>query len=109
MKWIWLIAAFAVNNLLAQEADTVEDYSLYGEAELAGGAKRFCTSKVFDLSPNKLISVGYDFQGGYGMDLGAVGNAGAQSVNNQSNYGLRMAANAPVISKTNLLLNVGAT
>ncbi len=110
MKWLWLVAAVIVtHSLSAQEADTVEDYSMYGEAELAGGAKRFCTSKVFDLSPNKLISVGYDFQGGYGMNLGAVGNTGAQSVSNSNNYGLRIAANAPLISKTNLLLNIGAT
>lgn len=110
MKLFWLLTGLVVSNiLLAQEADTVEDYSLYGEAELAGGAKRFCTSKVFDLSPNKLISVGYDFQGGYRADLGAVGNGLPQSINNQNNYGLRIAANAPVISKTNILLNIGAT
>jgi hypothetical protein len=65
----WLFFLLSTTLLsVAQEADTVEDYSMYGEAELAGGAKRFCTSKVFDLSPNKLISVGYDFQGGYRGD-----------------------------------------
>lgn len=110
MKWILLVTALAAaNSVSAQEADTVEDYSMYGEAELAGGAKRFCTSKVFDLSPNKLISVGYDFQSGYQADLGAVGNVAPQAINNQNNYGLRIAANAPVISKTNVLLNLGAT
>lgn len=110
MKWILLVTALAAaNSVSAQEADTVEDYSMYGEAELAGGAKRFCTSKVFDLSPNKLISVGYDFQSGYQADLGAVGNVASQAINNQNNYGLRIAANAPVISKTNVLLNLGAT
>lgn len=110
MKWILLVTALAAaNSVSAQEADTVEDYSMYGEAELAGGAKRFCTSKVFDLSPNKLISVGYDFQSGYQADLGAVGNVAPQGIHNQNNYGLRIAANAPVISKTNVLLNLGAT
>jgi hypothetical protein len=94
---------------LAQEADTVEDYSLYGEAELAGGAKRFCTSKVFDLSPNKLISIGYDFQGSYQSNFGSNPNVSGQSLSNQNNYGLRLAANVPVVSKTNVLLNVGAT
>jgi len=93
----------------AQEADTVEDYSMYGEAELAGDARRFCTSKVFDLSPNKLISIGYDFQGSHQADFGGTPSIPSQSVNNQNNYGLRLAFNAPVISKTNLLLNVGAT
>ncbi|MFM8833838.1 MAG: hypothetical protein ACKOEV_09445, partial [Cytophagales bacterium] len=110
MKWILLATALAAaNSVSAQEADTVEDYSMYGEAELAGGAERFCTSKVFDLSPNKLISVGYDFQSGYQANLGAVGNVAPQGINNQNNYGLRIAANAPIISKTNVLLNLGAT
>jgi Domain of unknown function (DUF6268) len=93
----------------AQVADTLEDYSQYGDVELAGDAKRFCTSKVFDLSPNKLISVGYDFQGSYRAELGGTSSIPAQTVTNQSNYGLRVAANAPVISKTNILLNLGAT
>ncbi|MFM7488668.1 MAG: DUF6268 family outer membrane beta-barrel protein [Cytophagales bacterium] len=110
MKWILLATALAAaNSVSAQEADTVEDYSMYGEAELAGGAKRFCTSKVFDLSPNKLISVGYDFQSGYQANLGAVGNVAPQGINNQNNCGLRIAANAPTILKTNVLLNLGAT
>jgi len=100
---VWSISSFA------QEADTVEDYSMYGEAELAGDARRFCTSKVFDLSPNKLISIGYDFQGSHRADFGSTPSIPSQSVNNQNNYGLRLAFNAPVISKTNLLLNVGVT
>ncbi|MFN7791393.1 MAG: hypothetical protein ACK5NM_02485, partial [Cyclobacteriaceae bacterium] len=76
----WLFFVFlSTFSCLAQEADTVEDYSMYGEAELAGGAKRFCTSKVFDLSPNKLISVGYDFQGGYRGDFGNQGTIQSQS------------------------------
>ncbi len=100
---------FQLTLAFAQEADTVEDYSMYGEAELAGGAKRFCTSKIFDLSPNKLVSIGYDFQGSYQADFGGAANIPAQSLNNQRNYGLRFAANVPVISKTNILLNIGAT
>jgi hypothetical protein len=106
--WLFFVF-FSTLSGLAQEADTVEDYSMYGEAELAGGAKRFCTSKVFDLSPNKLISVGYDFQGGYRGDFGNQGAIQSQSTNIQNNTGLRLAANVPVISKTNILLNLGAT
>jgi hypothetical protein len=101
----------------AQQADTTiveEDFSMYADAELADGAKRFCTSKVFDLSPNKLISIGYDFQAGYNMDFGQIsggqsmGNQ-AQQIQNRFNQGLRVGVNAPVISQTNVLLNVGFT
>ena len=95
----------------AQETDTtaLEDFSMYGEAELAGGGKRFCTSKVFDLSPNKLISIGYDYQSSYKLNLGAIASSPAQEITTSNNYGLRIAANVPVISKTNVLLNIGAT
>jgi len=77
----------------AQETDSTlveEDFSLYGEAELAGGGKRFCTSKVFDQSPNKLISFGYDFQGSHTMSLASTGTtaAGDFSVKLQANRGL---------------------
>lgn len=102
---------------LAQQPDTTlveEDFSMYADAELADGAKRFCTSKVFDLSPNKLISAGYDFQAGYRMDFGQISGLSsapgqAQAIENRYNRGLRLGVNAPVISKTNVILNVGFT
>jgi Domain of unknown function (DUF6268) len=94
----------------AQDTDSTiveEDFSMYGDVELAGGAKRFCTSKVFDLSPNKLISIGYDFQGSHTMSLASVGNAPTSDFSINSVQGIRVSANVPVISKTNLLINLG--
>lgn len=117
----WLVAVLCGVAMAAsgQQPDTTvveeeEDYSLYADAELAGNTRRFCTSKVFDLSPNKLISIGYDFQAAYRMDFGQVpGFAGeaheAQSIDNRFNHGLRLGVNTPVISKTNMLLNLGFT
>lgn len=98
-----LVAAGAT----AQESDTteVEDYSQYADAELAGDAKRFATQKVFDQSPNKLISIGYDYQSSYFMDLEGFGAPGR--VNNNFNSGLRLAANVPVISRNNIIINLG--
>ncbi len=78
---------------------------MYADAELAGDAKRFCTSKVFDQSPNKLISLGYDFQGGHDWALGT--GSTADQVRVRSVQGIRLGSNFPVISKTNLLLNLG--
>lgn len=103
-------------HLFAQEVDSteVEDFSLYADAELAGDAKRFATQKVLDQSPNKLISVGYDYQSSYFMDLAVFGPPGApnlnttERLNNQYNYGLRVGANVPVISRNNLILTLGA-
>ena len=91
---------FASFSGKAQETDTIkadpiEDYSMYGEAELAGDSKRFCTSKILDLSPNKLISIGYDFQGSYQANFGSNSTISGQSLTNKNNYGLRLAANVP--------------
>jgi hypothetical protein len=111
MKYCWLCVFLLVNILSrAQETDTTvveEDFSLYADAELADGTKRFCTSKVLDLSPNKLISVGYDFQGGYDLELGRWGNLPATNLRVKNVQGIRLAGNFPVISRTNVLLNIG--
>jgi hypothetical protein len=111
VKFIILFVVFTFPFcVFAQDTDSTlveEDFSMYGEAELAGGGKRFCTSKVFDLSPNKLISIGYDLQGSHTMSLASVGNAAAADFSIGSVQGIRVGANVPVISKTNLLINLG--
>ncbi|MFM7327756.1 MAG: DUF6268 family outer membrane beta-barrel protein [Bacteroidota bacterium] len=91
----------------AQQTDTteVEDFSQYADAELAGDARRFATQKVLDQSPNKLISIGYDLQGSYFLDL--TGPGSPERVNNSLNSGLRLAANVPVISRNNIIVNLG--
>lgn len=103
------VMGFTVTN--AQEKDTVaveEDFSQYADAELADGTRRFCTSKIFDQSPNKLISLGYDFQGGHTMTSGTFGGAPASTFRTNSVQGIRIAANFPIVSKTNILINLGA-
>jgi hypothetical protein len=93
-----------------QQNDTTaveEDFSMYAEAELADGAKRFCTSKVLDLSPNKLISVGYDYQGAFDINLGKWGTLPAENLQIQNIHGIRLSGNFPIISKTSVLLNLG--
>ncbi len=107
--WVASSIHFCVN---AQEIDSTiveEDFSMYGDAALAGGGKRFCTSKIFDLSPNKLISIGYDFQGQHTMSLASTGTSVAADFSVASVQGIRIGANVPVISKTNLLINVGVS
>jgi len=103
-----LFITFLFNTILKAQTDSTEeeeiDFSAYANADLAGGVKRYCTSKVYDISPNKLISLGYDFQGAqslknYGLDTG---NANIRSV-----AGIRLAFNVPVVSKTNILWSVG--
>jgi hypothetical protein len=99
------------NIVWAQQPDSViveeeEDFSQYADAELAGGAKRFCTSKIFDQSPNKLISIGYDFQGPQTLGVQA---PLYQQIKIKSVSGIRLGASVPVVSKTNILVGVGFT
>jgi hypothetical protein len=95
----------------AQTDSTVaeeEDFSMYENLDFAdAGAKRFCTPKVFDLSPAKLISFGYDHQGAFGIDYGVLGSDSSGHGHFNSASGLRLGANIPVISKTNIVWQLG--
>jgi hypothetical protein len=107
---VFLLFTTTVGSTFAQETDSTaieEDFSMYADAELADGSKRYCTFKVFDQSPNKLISVGYDFQTGYDFTFQNIQGNGTTTVRNRSNHGLRLGANVPVISTTAWLVNVG--
>ena len=90
-----------------------EDFSQYDDVGFADqGAKRFCSPKIEGLSPAKLISIGFDFQGAYKMDLDTFNNNLSQgypvNASIASTSGLRLACNIPVISKTSLVWQMGA-
>jgi hypothetical protein len=108
-KSITLALIFAANSVFAQtdSTSTEEDYSMYENLDFAEeGAKRFCTPKVFDLSPAKLISAGYDYQGPFEIEYGDSlwqGSTGTFS----GAGGLRLNANIPVISKINVVWQLG--
>lgn len=77
------------------------DFDDFGDAD-DSEVKTFCTQKVLYASPTKLISVGYEGQGGFGVTrngntLPDIDNAG----------GFRVAFNAPVISRNNFILQLG--
>ncbi len=61
-----LISFCAYSALLAQTPDSSsveEDYSQYDNASFTdASAKRYCSPKVFDLSPQRFISLGWDVQ-----------------------------------------------
>lgn len=97
----------ATSSLMAQE-DTTEvfDYSQFGDAE---GAKRYCTQKVLNQTPQKIISLGFEYQGKFtmpdvplGMNLPAM-----QSFNVRNVSALRAQVNLPVISTNKLIWQMG--
>jgi len=105
-----------VDSTNNQPAD--EDFSQYDSYNFVDqAAKKYCTSKVFDLSPSRLISVGYDFQGGYDLTTDTLFNANStqyEARNSpgfgsiQFSHGLRLAVNIPVISNNAIIVQLGA-
>lgn len=104
------LSLFLSSNLFAQveTSSEEEDYSIYDNLDYVGeGTKSFASAKISGISPARLISVGYDFQGGYDLTAGAISNFGAQTARVNSTQGLRIGANIPVISKNSLIVQLG--
>lgn len=106
MKNLYLLAGllFVFNTYAQLDSNSQEeaiDFSQFAEMAPAEGTKRYCTSKVLDLSPNKLISFGYDFQGPHSLS-----SAGSKT-NISSVSGFRLSGNIPIISETKVQWAVG--
>jgi hypothetical protein len=76
--------------------------------------KTFATQKVLYLSPTKLISVGYEAQAPFDLSrtpgpLEPRAAEGAYQSQVNRFGGLRLGVNAPVISRSNFILNLGLT
>ena len=93
-----------------------EDYSQYenvAEDSSANIQKIYCNPKIFDLSPNRFISLGYDFVSNYKLNSSNIGlyKDDDKPLNIEdiyfSTHGLRINANIPIISKTKLLWQLG--
>jgi hypothetical protein len=115
-KLFFPILFLSLNSLQAQVDSTQEEMVDFSQFEVVEptDVKRFCTSKVLGLSPSKLISIGYDFQGKHELKnyLGNEtyqlnGDSNQAAINNVS--GIRIAANYPILSNTKWLINMGAT
>lgn len=90
-----------------------EDFSMYDEVGFVDqSAKRYCSPKIEGLSPAKLISLGFDFQGPYKMALDTFNNNMNQGSPENGistvTSGVRFSCNIPVVSKTSLVWQMGA-
>ena len=90
-----------------------EDFSMYDEVGFVDqSAKRYCSPKIEGLSPAKLISLGFDFQGPYKMTLDTFNNNMNQGSPENGistvTSGVRFSCNIPVVSKTSLVWQMGA-
>ncbi|MFM1821121.1 MAG: hypothetical protein RLZZ402_1480 [Bacteroidota bacterium] len=67
MKIVYSICFLLTSFLSYSQTDStevLEDYSNYGEPE---GVKRYCTQKVLNQTPQKIISIGYEYMGEFHM------------------------------------------
>jgi hypothetical protein len=117
---LMLLAWLSCGSLLAQTPDSTaqeEDFDFgdfddfnFEEVEV----KTYCSSKIIGISPQQLISLGYDFQGAYDASFSAVGSFedGAdvpqETYQINSTHGVRLAANIPVYSRNSLVVQLGA-
>jgi len=107
--------AQSVDSTRTPQATEDEDFSMYDQVDFADqSARRYCSPKIEGLSPAKLISIGYDYQGGYGLGAGTFDNKAddknwpQDSVNVLNSRGMRLGFNIPVIARTNLVWQMGA-
>jgi len=108
--WAWSQVADST-----QEEDEVD----YGAVELVEGkSKTYANSRIVGTSPQRFVSVGWDLQGPYDMTFSPIGSfAEGDAVpdidqsTGRATYtgGFRLNANIPVISRNNLVWQLGAT
>ncbi len=109
---LFALAIFVLTPVFSQ-VEEEEDYSQYADFGFDENTKvkRFATQKVFDQSPTKLISIGYDFVGPNSTGIGEVTNnlvgVAPEDARINFNHGLRLAANFPVYSRNSLIVQVG--
>jgi len=114
----FLLLLFVALQAGAQNTDSsrVEEDEDYGSAELAGGgsSKSYASARIVGTSPQRFITLAYDHQLGYDMNLSDWGRFADDSIPQygpaqrvKSTGGLRFNASIPVISRNNLVWQLG--
>lgn len=104
---IFFLLTFSIGAFAQDDTTDVVDYSLFGDAE---GVKRFCTQKVLNQLPQRIISVGYEYQGGFdmpGVKMGPLLPA-FQDFRVDQVSAIRAQVNIPVISTNRIIWQLGA-
>lgn len=102
-----LLISFPLFIVAQEDSTDYIDYSKFGDAQ---GAVRYCTQKVLNQSPQRIISVGFERQGAFEMPdiplssmLPAMQNFSVKKVSI-----LRAQVNIPVISTNKIIWQLGA-
>jgi hypothetical protein len=109
MQRILIALLLGLTVTATAQVDTTDliDYSQFGDAE---GVKRFCTQKVLNQTPQRIISLGYEYQSGFHMPDVRMGYMlpAQTDFHVQSASALRVQVNIPVISNTKFIWQLGA-
>lgn len=110
MRNTMIACLLSIATLTAAQEDSTEviDYSQFGDAQ---GVKRFCTQKVLNQTPQRIISVGYEYHGSFampGVRLASMLPASQDFTVNQVSA-IRAQVNIPVVSTTKVIWQLGAT
>lgn len=114
MKYIYpvIITCMIPMLCISQVTDSTDtdliDYSQFGDAE---NVKRYCTQKVLNQTPNRIVSIGYEYQSAFNMPIPFVGGPGGNEpqeyrFQNLSQY--RAQINIPVVSTNQFIWQMGA-
>jgi hypothetical protein len=105
---IYLLAWLFAIPAMAQEAGSEEDFGGddfdFSSLVPAEQVKAFCSSRILNGGPQKLISVGYDIQDSYDMNVGAFSNNPASEYQVNRTREFRIDVQYPIISKNNITL-----
>jgi hypothetical protein len=123
----WTLVLFIVPMSFAfaqvpTDDDDDEDWDAYGEVDHLGGqARTFANAKITGLSPQRFVTIGYEMQAPYTARFSQIGSFGAkesfdeaynrapgEEVRATYTGGLRLSANIPVISRNNIIWQMGA-
>jgi hypothetical protein len=107
-KILFVCLMFLSTSAIAQEDTTdVVDFSKFGDAE---GVKRFCNQKVLNQLPQRIISFGYEHQGGFVMPgiRSSSSSTALQDFNVNQVSAIKAQVNIPVISNTKIIWQMGA-
>ncbi len=109
MHKIFTSALLLIATVANAQVDTTDnfDYSKFGEAD---GVKRYCTQKVLNQSPQKIISIGFERNNSFlmpGVPLGGMLQA-YKDENVQQVSALKAQINIPVISNNKIIWQMGA-
>ena len=103
---ITILCLFSASFVVAQ-TDTTEnfDYSNFGDAD---GVKRYCSQKVLNQTPQRILSLGREYYGGFSMPgISFNSKQFPTQINIADVNAIRAQVNVPVISTNKIIWQMG--